>query len=339
MRSVTIIILHAFIMPGLAEEVEVNRTMTKSADSSTLTKKLADMSVQKAEGASFSKLTTSELADKVWDTMVERLFGVSSLNRANLDDTTLAKTHLDRGLGLSMTSFQTHALSPHAKSSLLASLPGDRAMKNLAISKIEAMNGRCLARDVSMKAADTMQNEAPMSKDKIQEMAGVTAPMGFFDPMGISTNVPEGRLLFYREAELKHGRVCMLAVLGLLVGEFHAFIPILGNGVDADAAAYLLGTPYVQQVPLVAKFWPAVLLAVANEEFRRAKIIDQGFLTQSGDVAPGDYGWDPLGMKPKDAKGLKELQDKELNNGRLAMFAAAGIIAQEQVTGSNIFSR
>jgi len=46
-----------------------------------------------------------------------------------------------------------------------------------------------------------------------------------------------------------------------------------------------------------------------------------------------DYGFDPLNLKPKDAAELKTLQIKELNNGRLAMLAAADILAQEMVTG------
>merc|ERR1712151_934534 len=158
------------------------------------------------------------------------------------------------------------------------------------------------------------------------------------DPLGISTGVPEGRLLFFREAELKHGRVCMLAILGLLVGENHAFIPILGGGIDNDVPAYLLGTPFIQQTS-AAQFWPVVLGAVFIEEYRRTYYNKADILagTQPSEPAPGDYGWDPLGLKPRDPKELKELQNKELNNGRLAMFAAAGIIAQEQVTGKNIF--
>jgi len=50
-----------------------------------------------------------------------------------------------------------------------------------------------------------------------------------------------------------------------------------------------------------------------------------------------DYGFDPLNLKPKDAAELKTLQIKELNNGRLAMLAAAGILAQEMLTGKVIF--
>ena len=42
-------------------------------------------------------------------------------------------------------------------------------------------------------------------------------------------------------------------------------------------------------------------------------------------------------MKPKDEAGLKEMQTKELNNGRLAMIAIAGMVVQEGVSGGKLF--
>ena len=45
---------------------------------------------------------------------------------------------------------------------------------------------------------------------------------------------------------------------------------------------------------------------------------------------------DPLGLKPSDPAELATLQTKELNNGRLAMLAVAGIIAQELVNGKGV---
>jgi hypothetical protein len=47
---------------------------------------------------------------------------------------------------------------------------------------------------------------------------------------------------------------------------------------------------------------------------------------------PGDIGFDPIGLKPKTDEAFKVMATKELQNGRLAMFAAIGMIAQEQVT-------
>jgi hypothetical protein len=46
----------------------------------------------------------------------------------------------------------------------------------------------------------------------------------------------------------------------------------------------------------------------------------------------GDFKFDPLGFA-KDEKTLKELQLKELKNGRLAMLAFSGIITQAALYG------
>ena len=57
------------------------------------------------------------------------------------------------------------------------------------------------------------------------------------------------------------------------------------------------------------------------------------------DHEPGDLKWDPLGLKPTDPAELLEMQNKELNNGRLGMIAAAGMIFQETfVTNAKLFA-
>merc|ERR1712124_69779 len=168
-------------------------------------------------------------------------------------------------------------------------------------------------------------------------LAGISAPLGFFDPLGFSTTVTGGKLLFYREVELKHGRVAMLAALGMLVGE--KFHPLFGG--DIDVPAYLA----FQQTPLEA-FWPAVVAAIAIPEvfsvFTFENPAEQNpfngeYWKMKADHEPGNLGFDPLGLKPKDPKELKAMQSKELNNGRLAMIAAAGMIAQEYATGQKLF--
>jgi len=167
-------------------------------------------------------------------------------------------------------------------------------------------------------------------------MAGVTAPLGFFDPLGFSTDCSEGKLLFYREVELKHGRIGMLASLGFLVGE--QFHPLFGG--DIDVPGYIA----FQQTPLQT-FWGAVVIAIAIPEtfsvfsFNQPDDGGSGFewWSMKSDRVPGDLGFDPLGLKPSDPEEFKELQTKELNNGRLAMIAAAGMIAQELATGKKLF--
>merc|ERR1719504_438894 len=89
-----------------------------------------------------------------------------------------------------------------------------------------------------------------------KELPGVTEPLGFWDPLGFCEDekLTEGKLKFYRECELKHGRIGMLAALGFVTGEnFH---PLFGGNIDAPA--YLA----FQQTPLET-FWPIVVIAIA----------------------------------------------------------------------------
>jgi hypothetical protein len=227
-------------------------------------------------------------------------------------------------------------------------------LEKLALTGL-GMNERSNSRDLSAKAKsddvafsgagwdlededtkDKLRRVLKDVKNKESLMAGVTAPMGFFDPLGLSTTVSGGKMLFYREVELKHGRIAMLASLGMLVGE--QFHPLFGGDIDAPAFVAF------QQTPL-QNFWPAVVAAIAIPEILSVFTFQEPKLKSSEgelwamklDHEPGDLGFDPLGLKPKDPKALKEMQNKELNNGRLAMIAAAGMIAQEYATGHKLF--
>merc|ERR1719253_946977 len=53
-------------------------------------------------------------------------------------------------------------------------------------------------------------------------LPGAVAPMGEFDPLGFTKDLPVQEIKRYREAEVMHGRVAMMASLGYLVAEhFH----------------------------------------------------------------------------------------------------------------------
>eukprot|EP00746_Dinoflagellata_sp_MGD_P125245 gnl/MRDRNA2_/MRDRNA2_59978_c0_seq1.p1 gnl/MRDRNA2_/MRDRNA2_59978_c0~~gnl/MRDRNA2_/MRDRNA2_59978_c0_seq1.p1 ORF type:complete len:352 (+),score=62.63 gnl/MRDRNA2_/MRDRNA2_59978_c0_seq1:78-1058(+) len=223
------------------------------------------------------------------------------------------------------------------------------ALKQVDTNQIGAVGGKI--RDISMRSqmneleeiqaerdlADRMKaKEDAASKLNVTDMAGIAAPTGLFDPLGFSTDCDTGRLLFYREVELKHGRLAMLASLGILVGEnFH---PLFGG--DIDVPAYVA----FQQTPL-QKFWLTVLAAIGVLEIPSVghfespfgmNIVDNLWKIKK-DHQSGDFGFDPLGLKPTNPAEFKEMQTKELNNGRLAMIAAAGMIAQEIATGQKLF--
>jgi hypothetical protein len=47
---------------------------------------------------------------------------------------------------------------------------------------------------------------------------------------------------------------------------------------------------------------------------------------------PGNFGFDPLGLYPKDEKAQMDMQLKEIKNGRLAMIAITAFAFQEFVS-------
>jgi len=164
--------------------------------------------------------------------------------------------------------------------------------------------------------------------------AGVVNPVqGFWDPFGLSANVNEGQLLFFREAEIKHGRVCMLAALGFLVQE--KFHPLFGGDIDIPSIQAFAQAP-------IALFWPVFIVAAGALEFPSFERFNYeteglgfGAELQPGE-APGAIGFDPLNLKPSDPEELLKTQNQEILHGRLAMISAAGLIAQEILTQSKI---
>jgi hypothetical protein len=172
----------------------------------------------------------------------------------------------------------------------------------------------------------------PVAKWSIEKdmPAGISAPFGLFDPAGFSDNSPQ-RLKYFREAELKHGRVAMLAAFGFPIAE--QFHPLFGGNIDVPS--YIA----FQQTPLQT-FWPVTVLYIGIVEifsvFTFQNPFDDNWWTLKEDRIPGDYQWDPLDLYPSDPKERLELQTKELNNGRLAMIAIAGMVAQELASGNKL---
>merc|ERR1719421_1682120 len=253
--------------------------------------------------------------------------------------------------GAALMSTQLQAIQDKFKTLGISSGP----LQNLALTAIDATNRGNQMRDVSMQAKTVRAADSQVVsgwslvdsdtrtalikvldrvKAKESLLAGISAPMNYFDPLGFTTPTTAGKFLFYREVELKHGRVAMLAALGILVGE--QFHPLFGGDIDVPAAFAF------QQTPLET-FWPAVVAAIAIPEiysvftFREPGLKGASQWTIREDHEPGNLGFDPLGLKPTDPKELKDMQTKELNNGRLAMIATAGMIAQELATGQKLF--
>ena len=154
--------------------------------------------------------------------------------------------------------------------------------------------------------------------------------LGEFDPAGFLEGKDQDTVYKYREAELAHGRVSMLASLGFLVQE--KFHPLFSGD----------GGPAIEQIPqLPVWLWGVMLAGIgAAEQVRIAKgfqKLDPETQTASRTLRegyyPGDIGFDPLGLKPEDPAEFRLMQEKELSHCRLAMIAAFGFLMQEAVTG------
>jgi hypothetical protein len=185
--------------------------------------------------------------------------------------------------------------------------------------------------------ASSVQKSTSLNAFATQDLPGILAPVGFFDPLGFAEKADEATMKRYREAELTHGRVAMLAFVGFLVGE-----KVEGSSFLFDSQITGPAISHLSQVPV--GFWIALTVVIGAAEQTRATIgwvepenvpVGKAGLLRS-DYTPGDIGFDPLGLKPSDSSELKIMQTKELQHGRLAMLAAAGFLAQELVDGKGI---
>mmetsp|Transcript_1624 Transcript_1624/g.4577 ORF Transcript_1624/g.4577 Transcript_1624/m.4577 type:complete len:271 (+) Transcript_1624:64-876(+) len=136
----------------------------------------------------------------------------------------------------------------------------------------------------------------------------------------------------YREAELRHGRLAMLAALAWPVQELLS--PSLSRALREPMLVAETGgrSPSVlngglEQTPVLATvgIFAALIAAV---DIYSLKLKDE----RGENWLPGDFGFDPLnilGGAPLAAK--RDMQEKELNNGRLAMVAVTIFVIEEAI--------
>jgi len=143
-----------------------------------------------------------------------------------------------------------------------------------------------------------------------------------FDPLGLSNIDDVGVDLYWlREAELKHGRVAMLATAGFLWCDTLGSLPGFPSGkCQTDVFFQVLA-----EKPTTLG---AMAVALTVIELVSWIAINEGRATGR---AAGDYNFDPLKMASSPQK-MKEMQLKEVKNGRLAMMAAMGLMAQGTIT-------
>jgi len=142
-----------------------------------------------------------------------------------------------------------------------------------------------------------------------------------WDPLQISSKYPQ-HLPWYREAELKHGRVAMLAFVGLVVPDF-VRIP-LPDFEDASLDFVNAHNKLIYGLGQGPMWWLLVFCGIIESLRFRELGLDFGKLTleNAGDLNFGK------GFLPKTEEGQVQMKIKELKNGRLAMLAVSGALTQ-----------
>ena len=186
------------------------------------------------------------------------------------------------------------------------------------------------AKPVSEQIAGGFSSRTPSLVDNLRVGDGRLAGDVGFDPLKLADS--SSTLAWYREAEIKHARIGMLAALGWPVAEKL-------NGPISEA----LGQPSLLtddgRVPTIvngglgsvnAVYWAAALaLAVAAESTYLDAQLGVGM--KRTDYEPGMLGFDPLGMDSKITRNA------EIWLGRVGMMAVVGYALEESLTKAPLF--
>jgi Chlorophyll A-B binding protein len=163
-----------------------------------------------------------------------------------------------------------------------------------------------------------------VSLNAFEDAVGATAPLGFYDPLGLVADGDEKKFNRLRYVEIKHGRISMLAVVGYIYTYAGARIPgdidLSGTsfddipaGLEALGAIPALGV--LQTVGFIGFLEMFVMKDITGGEF-------------PGDFRNGyiDFGWD----KFSDAEKLSK-RTIEINQGRAAMMGILALMVHEKL--------
>jgi len=194
--------------------------------------------------------------------------------------------------------------------------------------------------------ATAMQKVTAVAAYDASKELGVCDPLLFWDPIGFCAGDCTKEDFDRRRAvELKHGRLCMMACIGMLWTDvFGKFDGYLSPSLDIKFEDVPSGIAAVSKVPWQG--WSQIFLFVGLIEtqlFKDQALGGFGFGKYGGTDGkePGNFGWGyPWGAGSiKDPEVRKTKLLGELNNGRLAMVAFSGLVAQNGVTGQSVIDQ
>jgi len=150
---------------------------------------------------------------------------------------------------------------------------------------------------------------------------------GFIQPPQWEANQGIPTLYWMREAELKHGRVCMIAWFGWVAADGGFGFPLRFPG-EIYAVENVPNSYEAHDILVNQGSMGFLLLAIAIIEFCTGAVLVEVARGDS-DRAAGDYTLDPLGfLKGKSEEEVNRMKLRELKNARLAMLAFAGVVTQ-----------
>merc|ERR1711862_1048893 len=157
---------------------------------------------------------------------------------------------------------------------------------------------------------------------------GVQAPVGFWDPVGFTSDGNVESFRRRREVEIKHGRISMLAAMGYITPEIAGKWPgYLSPSLGLKFGDVPNGLAAISKVPLVG--WIQILAYCSFVEGRP-------YVESNYEVVrptPGDFAWKPPLLATDDKEKRNKRLSAELANGRLAMMAIIGMFFQDGLTG------
>ena len=158
-------------------------------------------------------------------------------------------------------------------------------------------------------------------KEPVEEEGAAMPTVGF---VGQDERPPALILRDYRECEIRHGRLAMLAAVIWPLQEIldRIFIP---NSFGSTTVIY--GGPTMPFLPLIMTF---LMLNLGYLDVYSSEIKEK----ESGDAfLPGECFWDPIKILQGASDSTKRnMQEREILNGRAAMIAVAAYIFEETMT-------
>ena len=187
------------------------------------------------------------------------------------------------------------------------------------------MKTAILASLIASAAAFAPAKEArtTTSLNAFEDALGATAPLGFFDPLNLVADGNEAKFDRLRYVEVKHGRICMLAVVGYIYTYAGARIP---GDIDLSGTSFEdipAGLAALGAIPALGLIQTVGFIGFL-EMFVMKDVNGTGEFP--GDFRNGyiDFGWDRFDDETKLQK-----RTIELNQGRAAMMGILGLMVHE----------